>query len=409
MALPLPRVVADVGPGGGIVTAARGINALRQSDLENKIKGVQAHYAPLTTQAEAASKLAYANLMGPQFLAKLMGNPDILANIPDKKGALNTVLNAAVGQGNNTSRNATQSNSEANQNPFIQMLMHGINNMLGRNQSIPQSQNVFGGSNSMPGQPPIMQRNQSPQGSGKLMNDDGAFPPLPPRTTDNPNLQFDSNNNPSFVENAGKYAQTKKQMERLGTLSGDDIKEMNDIAFNANTMQATIDRLNSTINSPEFREIRQIPLAGQHEIGWYAKFGTPAQKRMIGQFLDEQGQIVVNMASNFKGAFRAGEQSLINNMKVNDKDMPEVSSGKGMSISLLNQMLSQRSARTAQLMEDEHISKGKAMQIADKEVDGDKIRNHLEESIKINIRNPKTGERKTVSLTEAKKMGIPNV
>ena len=41
----------------------RGINALQDAMLGNKIKGVEAQYAPLTTQANAASKLAYAQLM----------------------------------------------------------------------------------------------------------------------------------------------------------------------------------------------------------------------------------------------------------------------------------------------------------------------------------------------------------
>ena len=39
MALPLPKVVYDVGPGGGIVTSARGINALEKSALENQYYG----------------------------------------------------------------------------------------------------------------------------------------------------------------------------------------------------------------------------------------------------------------------------------------------------------------------------------------------------------------------------------
>ena len=99
MALPLPKVVSDVGPGGGIVTGMRGMNALSQDMLDTQIKGVQAQYAPLTTQADAASKLAYANLMGPQFLAKLMGNPDVLANMQNPQAAVANLQQAGMGQG----------------------------------------------------------------------------------------------------------------------------------------------------------------------------------------------------------------------------------------------------------------------------------------------------------------------
>jgi len=75
MTLPLPRVVADVGPGGGLVTSMGGINSLANDMILRQINEVKKQYAPITTQAEAASKLAYANLMGPQFMAKLMANP----------------------------------------------------------------------------------------------------------------------------------------------------------------------------------------------------------------------------------------------------------------------------------------------------------------------------------------------
>lgn len=97
MALPLPKVVADVGPGGPMVTSMMGTNALTASNLENAINRIKAQYAPVTVPAEAASKLAYANLMGPQFLAKLMNNPDILATMKNPQGAVNFVTGAATG------------------------------------------------------------------------------------------------------------------------------------------------------------------------------------------------------------------------------------------------------------------------------------------------------------------------
>ena len=47
MALPLPRVVPDTGPGGGLVTAMGGINALKQKMLDAKMKELKnQYYAP---------------------------------------------------------------------------------------------------------------------------------------------------------------------------------------------------------------------------------------------------------------------------------------------------------------------------------------------------------------------------
>lgn len=82
MAIPLPRVVADVGPGGPLVTALEGVNALRKSNAE-------AQYAPYLAAAEAASKSAYAKYLPYQLQAQVIANPLIamaLSQSKDKNG-----------------------------------------------------------------------------------------------------------------------------------------------------------------------------------------------------------------------------------------------------------------------------------------------------------------------------------
>lgn len=76
MALPLPKVVADTGPGGGVVTSMRGSNALSNDMLQNVIKGAEADYAPYTNYANAASKIAYSQFVGPQSIANILNNPN---------------------------------------------------------------------------------------------------------------------------------------------------------------------------------------------------------------------------------------------------------------------------------------------------------------------------------------------
>lgn len=92
MALPLPRVVADVEPGGPLVTSMRGMNALTQSNLENQIKSAQAKYAPYTTYADAASKLAYANMVPWQIQATVLSNPLLWSALKDNPGAIQSML-----------------------------------------------------------------------------------------------------------------------------------------------------------------------------------------------------------------------------------------------------------------------------------------------------------------------------
>ena len=75
MVLPLPKVVADVGPGGPLVTSLLGTNALTKSNFENVIKQSEAEYAPYTNYANAASKIAYSQFVGPQAIASIINNP----------------------------------------------------------------------------------------------------------------------------------------------------------------------------------------------------------------------------------------------------------------------------------------------------------------------------------------------
>jgi len=63
MALPLPQVVADVGPGGGIVTGMQGMNALNKSALENQ------YYAPnMQSQIDYRNALTQGQGIENQFM-----------------------------------------------------------------------------------------------------------------------------------------------------------------------------------------------------------------------------------------------------------------------------------------------------------------------------------------------------
>jgi len=92
MALPLPKVVADTAPGGGVVTSMRGSNALSNDMLQNVIKGAEADYAPYTNYANAASKIAYSQFVGPQSIANILNNPNSRGMMT--KDQYNNLLNA---------------------------------------------------------------------------------------------------------------------------------------------------------------------------------------------------------------------------------------------------------------------------------------------------------------------------
>lgn len=92
MALPLPNVVADVGPGGPLVTSMRGQNALLGDIYGNQIKAAQAQYAPYTTYADALSKIAYANMLPYQIQAQLLSNPLLWLSMKDNPEVMKNLL-----------------------------------------------------------------------------------------------------------------------------------------------------------------------------------------------------------------------------------------------------------------------------------------------------------------------------
>lgn len=449
MALPLPRVVPDVGPGGGLVTAMGGMNSLANDMLLRKINSVKAQYAPLTTQAEAASKLAYANLMGPQFLAKLMGNDSAVGNMSDAqaKSALATLYKAGTGQGNGNIFNLMPGMSSNTQSPPPQSFSGWLTNGI---------KNIFGGSqnNQMPGQPqsaPQMQQQgqmqdqympgrddvgvnkeaqaaheewlNSPEGQAEIRKGEQANIPDDQevmqwkRNKDgmqngmNINLNEGQKSGKTYAENTGTFKGVVQEGTELGKIRAKDIESLNNAVFNAETNQGTLDEISNILASPTFERIRQLPLAGRHELGYYAKEGSPEEQQMVGKFNTLTGNLIKDASRDFAGQFRKGEQQLLNGMKPSPSDTIDTAKGKTETLSILNKMLAERSRLTSKIMSQYHVNKLEALEHADRQLNGDAIRKEVHDKLNptITIRNKKTGQTRTLSIAEARKLGVPNV
>lgn len=386
MALPLPKVVPDVGPGGRTWDVYKDIvggnNALTKGSIE-------AMYAPIIAQAEAASKLAYANLMGPQFLAKLLGNEDILGNLtPEEfKNAKRIVYGAGSGQGTG---NALVNPSLPSREPsLIGKAVNAVRDAFGFGQA--PTNNL------------VQQQNIPEQNRNALINNPTTQNYVPQQTTEQPGYAYDkngnnivgtqedinnainrNNNQKTPAENAGEYAGTKAELKESGTIRAKNIDELNTIVFNGQTNQSTLDGLSEILSSPEFEQIRQVPLAGHHELSYYSKFGTPAQQNMVGKYYTLTGNIIKDSARDFPGAFRTGEQQLLNTMKANPSDTVDVARGKVESLSTINKLLTERSRLTSHLMKKYHWNKLEASEEADKQLNGDLIREQIHNKL-----NPK--------------------
>lgn len=185
MNIPLPRVVADVEAGGPFVTAAKGMNALKRQQLENQIAKSQADYAPFTTYADAASKIAYANMLPYQIQAQTMSNPMMWMALKDDPKALEAVManfKNSIPTGQNIFGNVNLPAPMTRQNPnnsifgaLMNKLIGGSNNQQNANplaqmpmaQGSTQSGNSFGAVNQA-----------SPAEVNNIANNGNGAPPL---------------------------------------------------------------------------------------------------------------------------------------------------------------------------------------------------------------------------------------
>ena len=149
-------------------------NALNKQELENK-------YLPLTSTAKAASELAYSSLLGPQFIAKMMGNNGVLASLsePQRQAMLQYTTNAgtnAPGGANTNSLARMASSPQFGQNDStIGAIVNAFNKLMNGGNNQPQQQQSF---QQNPPQQPLVQNNSPSQGSGVMMRDNGSVPPV---------------------------------------------------------------------------------------------------------------------------------------------------------------------------------------------------------------------------------------
>lgn len=138
--------------------------------------------------------------------------------------------------------------------------------------------------------------------------------------------------------------------------------------------QETFNELNEDLGSPEFESMRQHPILGRHELGWYDKFGTKSQQEMIGRMKTHMGNIVKDASRDFAGQFRIGEQSLLNDMKPNVADSLGTMKGKAEALTYMNQLLTKRAEMEADLMRNYNMSALQARLTADKEINPKEIK-----------------------------------
>lgn len=359
MALPLPRVVPDTGPGGGLVTAMGGINALHNAMIEKKINQIKAQYMPLTSQAEAASKLAYANLMGPQFLSKLLGNEGAVANMSEdqKKQILGLVSRAGVNNSGNPLAQMSQpqqhtGTGQPSTNNFSGYLKNAFKGLLGQGQG--QNNNPFAqAAQAMPQQQmPQMQQQEAPQMGSSLgepaMN---AMPGKRPKNgvTVEGQQWYDKNGNPvyeedvktptedvkieetepTWAEKTGRFKGEEKQGEEAGKYRAKAQQDIGDSQIGLSHSGAVLDRMTKIVKTPTFQQMRsKIPFFQDKQLNYLMKTGTPEEKKLIGDFLSTAESFIASTVQGFGGRPLVREFDLAQRQKISPNDPVHVAEGK---------------------------------------------------------------------------------
>jgi len=424
MALPLPRVVADVGPGGGLVTAMGGINSLANDMILRQINEVKKQYAPITTQAEAASKLAYANLMGPQFMAKLMANPGFLGNTPDNKlqAIREMITKAGTGQGQANALAQLQGQPEPEQPGFSGWVQNKLRNALGQQPQQQAPSNPLAQDYSMPQAQPAVPQNpmQHRPKDGVTLEGEQWYnakgDPVYEEDVETPNetmnLELTKGIPPkSYAENTGKYQGTVKQLEQEGKYRADALKSIGESQLGLSHSGAVLDRMTDIIKNPTFWNMRnKIPGFQSKQLDYLKVMGTPEEKELIGDFLSTAESFIASTVQGFGGRPLVREFDLAQRQKIGPHDTVDSAIGKLRSAHALHDIAEKKNQIVSELLQKGY-NESDAVKQANKMVDVssiEKATNNLLQR-KIEIKNSKTGEKKMVTVEEARKLGVPNV
>lgn len=424
MSLPLPRVIPDVGPGGNVVTAMGGINSLANNMLLQKINAVKAKYAPLTTQAEAASKLAYANLMAPQFIAKAMNNPDFMGNLSEEQKNMlkNLVLGASHGsQGLNQLNQMPQGQGMGNNSSknFLGHLKDNFLSLIGKNSA--QGNNAF----SQSAQPIPQQPQRRPKGAVMLegqqwydkngnpvyeeeTEETGGAHPMEMTLTEGMRGQRPN----TYAENAGAYKGNIKEGEELGKYRAQVINDIGQQQMQLSNTGANLDRIVEDINAPEFRALRNdFPFYQDMQLKALSKVGSPEQQEMIGHFIADVKSFAGATVNSFKGQSMKREFDYAEELKPSEKDTVNTARGKLTALKELKEIAEKKNDVILNLMQNKHLNLGDAVKQANKMVDVKAIDKQVKELTQplVTLKNKKTGQSITVTLNKARELGVPNV
>lgn len=373
---------------------------LLASKLANKIKETQAKYAEEQIKSDLASKLAQRENLQARTgftsaqLKKIPYEIGLLQAQTGQAGAKSSELALRQKLMQDILKGGISSGSEFESNPQI-IPYESVSGMSEENSNTPKTN-----------QPEINKSNINyPQaaflskflgmGEPKIINVDGQHIAVTP---------------------FGNVPIAKGLSEFQKRLTAEDTKKISNLEETYVSTAKTLDTLKSVgniLSSETFEEMRKHPMLGKLELKYYEKNGTPEQQKMVGQYLASTGEIIKDASRDFRGQFRIGEQALLNSMKPSPEDSADVARGKIEMLQYMVTTLRDRSKLASEYMRSGY-SPIKAVDMADKKLNGKEIRKEIAASL-----NPKSksknldemvtvedenGNRKRMKRSEAEKL-----
>jgi hypothetical protein len=176
-------------------------------------------------------------------------------------------------------------------------------------------------------------------------------------------------------------AQTPLQ-KALTTEDAKQVGEWGKSISAAHEVKDNLDQIQDVITDPNMETMKTNPQYFGKDVNWYKRFGTKEQQALIGNLVASNKNMYTAMAAKFKGQFRTGEQSLVSDMLINEKDTVPVMIGKMNAMKSANELMLKRLSIADFMVRNKGKSPAQALELADQLVDGKKIRADIKAQIK---------------------------
>jgi len=394
--------------------------------LLRQMNQIKKQYMPTTLQAEAASKLAYANLMGPQFLAKMLGNDGIVANMgdPNAKAAVQRAVMAGMGGGTGANFLAQMGQPQQQQQGHTGVGQPSTNALSGwladkfkgmfpqQGGGNPLAQQGYTQADASPSQrPPDGVTKEGEQwynnrGEPVYSDDEQSGAPLELELTKAIPRQ------PTYAETTGAFKGTVKEGEELGKHRAQVIDDIGQQQLSLSSTGSNLDRIIDDINAPKFMDLRKdFPFYQDMQLTGLSKIGTPEQQEMIGNFIADIKSFAGATVNSFKGSSMRREFEYADQLKPNENDTVNSARGKLTALKTLKEIAEKKNDIILDLLQNKHINIGDAVKVANNMVDDKAIAKKVKKltSPMISVKNPKTGITIRLPLWEARQRGVKNV